>query len=203
MLNHGLNHGVFLLLFKLISCPIHWIVCVSAYWISYLNFKAVLALRKTAHSAQTNKSIHFIWIVWSTLYVYISVDSWICGAMIAGFWCWFIDLGMQLFISILFEGGSLSILTILIDYLCKGSLSKGLFITLGWFNYICSLLDELGKLIRKKRLRALEIEVGSTKLEAYFDFLKRIVSCLSYIIGQCCYHYENKSTKNIRRTYIY
>ena len=34
MLNHGLNHGVFLSLFKLISCPIHWIVCVLA----YLNF---------------------------------------------------------------------------------------------------------------------------------------------------------------------
>ena len=34
MLNHGLNHGFFLLLFKLISCPIHWILCVLA----YLNF---------------------------------------------------------------------------------------------------------------------------------------------------------------------
>ena len=31
MLNHGLNHGFFLSLFKLISCPIHWIVCVLAY----------------------------------------------------------------------------------------------------------------------------------------------------------------------------
>ena len=29
MLNHGLNHGF--LLIKLISCPIHWIVCVLAY----------------------------------------------------------------------------------------------------------------------------------------------------------------------------
>ena len=28
MLNHGLNHGFYLLLFKLISCSIHWIVCV-------------------------------------------------------------------------------------------------------------------------------------------------------------------------------
>ena len=34
MLIHGLNHGFFLSLFKLISCPIHWIVCVLA----YLNF---------------------------------------------------------------------------------------------------------------------------------------------------------------------
>ena len=34
MLNHGLNHGYFLSLFKLIPCPIHWIVCVLA----YLNF---------------------------------------------------------------------------------------------------------------------------------------------------------------------
>ena len=26
MLNHGLNHGLFLSLFKLIPCPIHWVV---------------------------------------------------------------------------------------------------------------------------------------------------------------------------------
>ena len=31
MLNHGLNHGFSLSFFKLISCPIHWIVCVLAY----------------------------------------------------------------------------------------------------------------------------------------------------------------------------
>ena len=30
MLNHGLKHGSFLSLFKLIPCPIHWIVCVLA-----------------------------------------------------------------------------------------------------------------------------------------------------------------------------
>ena len=36
-----------------------------------MNFKAVLALPKTARSAQTHKSISFIWIVWSTLYVYL------------------------------------------------------------------------------------------------------------------------------------
>ena len=66
MLNHGLNLGLFLSLFKLIPCPIHWIVYVLA----YLNFKAVLALPKTIRSAQTHKSISFIWIVWSTLYVY-------------------------------------------------------------------------------------------------------------------------------------
>ena len=34
MLNHGLNHGLFLSLFKLIPCHIHWIVYVLA----YLNF---------------------------------------------------------------------------------------------------------------------------------------------------------------------
>ena len=39
--------------------------------ISYMNFKAVLALPKTARSAQTHKRISFIWIVWSTLYVYL------------------------------------------------------------------------------------------------------------------------------------
>jgi hypothetical protein len=70
MLNHGLNHGLFLSLFKLIPCPINWIVCVPIQ-ISYLNSKAVLALPKTAHSAQTHKSISFIWIVWSTLYVHL------------------------------------------------------------------------------------------------------------------------------------
>ena len=32
---------------------------------------AVLVLPKTAGSAQTHKSISFIWIVWSTLYVYL------------------------------------------------------------------------------------------------------------------------------------
>ena len=35
---------------------------------SYLNFKAVLSLPKTARSAQTHKSISIIWIVWSTLW---------------------------------------------------------------------------------------------------------------------------------------
>ena len=32
-----------------------------------MNFKAVFPLPKTARSAQTHKSISFIWIVWSTL----------------------------------------------------------------------------------------------------------------------------------------
>ena len=67
--------GVFLLLFS-ISCPIPWIVCVSAYVfkISYLTFRAVLVLPKTAGSAQTHKSMSFIWIVWSTLYVYFWLE---------------------------------------------------------------------------------------------------------------------------------
>ena len=39
--------------------------------ISYLNLKAVLVPPKTAGSAQTHRSISFIWIVWSTLYVYL------------------------------------------------------------------------------------------------------------------------------------
>ena len=34
MLNHGLNHGLFISLFKLIPCPMHWIIYVLA----YLNF---------------------------------------------------------------------------------------------------------------------------------------------------------------------
>ena len=36
-----------------------------------MTFRAVLALPKTAGSAQTHKSVSFIWIVWSTLYVYL------------------------------------------------------------------------------------------------------------------------------------
>ena len=44
-------------------------------WISYLNFRAVLVLPKTAGSAQTHKSMSFIWIVWSTLYVYLCLES--------------------------------------------------------------------------------------------------------------------------------
>ena len=40
------------------------------------NFRAVLVLLKTAGSVQTHKSMSFIWIVWSTLYVqYISDQS--------------------------------------------------------------------------------------------------------------------------------
>ena len=67
MLNHGLDHGLFISLFKRILCHIHWIL--------YLNFKTVLALPKTARSAQTHKIISFIWIVWSTLYVYLCLKS--------------------------------------------------------------------------------------------------------------------------------
>ena len=36
-----------------------------------MNFRAVLVLPKTAGSAQTHKTMSFIWIVWSTLYVYL------------------------------------------------------------------------------------------------------------------------------------
>ena len=39
--------------------------------ILYLNFKAILAFPKTASSAQIHRSISFIWIVWSTLYLYL------------------------------------------------------------------------------------------------------------------------------------
>ena len=45
-------------------------VCQPTY-ISYLNSRAVLVLPKTAGSAQTHKSMSFIWIVWCTLYVYL------------------------------------------------------------------------------------------------------------------------------------
>ena len=67
-----LNHGFCLSLFKLISCPIHWIcMCVSLFKFQIWIFRAVLVLPKTAGSAQTYKSMSFIWIVWSTLYVYL------------------------------------------------------------------------------------------------------------------------------------
>ena len=36
-----------------------------------MNFRAVLVLPKTVGSAKTHKSMSFIWIVWSTLYVYL------------------------------------------------------------------------------------------------------------------------------------
>ena len=66
-----LNHGLFLSLFKLIPCPIHWIVYVLDYLNFIFEFKAVLALPEMADTNQTHKSIIFIWIVWITLYVYL------------------------------------------------------------------------------------------------------------------------------------
>ena len=36
-----------------------------------MNFRAFLVLAKTAGSARTNESMSFIWIVWSTLYLYL------------------------------------------------------------------------------------------------------------------------------------
>ena len=42
--------------------------------ISYLNFKAVPALPKTARSARTHKNISFIWNVWA-FYMYISAAT--------------------------------------------------------------------------------------------------------------------------------
>ena len=36
-----------------------------------MNFRVVLVLPKTAGSAQTHKSMSFIWIVWGTQYVYL------------------------------------------------------------------------------------------------------------------------------------
>ena len=47
-------------------------MCVSLFKVhKYLNFIAVLVLPKTAGSAQTHNCISFIWIIWSTLYVYL------------------------------------------------------------------------------------------------------------------------------------
>ena len=69
MLNHGLNYGLFLSLFKLTL--IEYVLACLLKFHRYLNFKVVLALPKTACSAQAHKSISFIWIVWSTLYLYL------------------------------------------------------------------------------------------------------------------------------------
>ena len=62
MLNHGLNHGFIPFTFQAYTLPNTLnCVCVSLFeFQTYLNLKAVLALPKTAHSAQTHKSISFI-----------------------------------------------------------------------------------------------------------------------------------------------
>jgi hypothetical protein len=51
--------GYFFHFFSLYPAPY-----IELYVLDYLNF---ISLPKTARSAQTNKSISFIWIVWSTL----------------------------------------------------------------------------------------------------------------------------------------
>ena len=61
--------------------PAPYIELYVCYWISYLNFRAVLVLPKTAGSAQTHKSMSFVWIVWSTLYVYLWYVLWCCGSI--------------------------------------------------------------------------------------------------------------------------
>ena len=40
MLNNGLNHGLSISLFKLITCPIHEVVCVLAYSNSKFEFQS-------------------------------------------------------------------------------------------------------------------------------------------------------------------
>ena len=75
MLNRGLNHGLFFPFSSLYRSPyieLHMCYSIS---ISCLNFKAVSALPKTACSAETNKSISFIWIVCSILYVCLWPNS--------------------------------------------------------------------------------------------------------------------------------
>ena len=41
-----------------------------------MNFREVLVLPKMADSAQKHKSMSFIWIVWSTLHVYLWPEVW-------------------------------------------------------------------------------------------------------------------------------
>ena len=71
MLNNGLNHGLFLSLLKLVPCPIHWIVYVLAYWNFIFEFYSSFSATRNGRLCQTHKSMSFIWIVWSTLYVYL------------------------------------------------------------------------------------------------------------------------------------
>jgi hypothetical protein len=71
MLNHGFNHGLFISLFKLITRPMHWIVSMLSIQISYLNFKAVLALSKMPALPRHIK----VWVsfeLFGALYMYIS-----------------------------------------------------------------------------------------------------------------------------------
>jgi hypothetical protein len=77
ILNHGLNHGFFLSLFKFIYTLPHTLncMCVSLFKFHIWILKKFLVLPKTAGSAQTHISISFIWIVWSTLYVCISLKN--------------------------------------------------------------------------------------------------------------------------------
>ena len=63
--------GYFFHFSSLKPAPYNELYMCKLIYISYLNFKAVLILPKTACSDQTHKSISFIWIVWSTLYVYL------------------------------------------------------------------------------------------------------------------------------------
>ena len=71
ILNHGLNHGFFLSLFKLIPCPIHWIVYVWAYSNFIFDFLNSFSTTQNSRLCPDNQIISLIWIVWSTLYVYL------------------------------------------------------------------------------------------------------------------------------------
>ena len=70
---------VFLSLYKPILCPIHWIIYVLAYLDFMFEFQSSFSTAhngpvQMARSAQTHKSISFILIVWSTLYIYLWLD---------------------------------------------------------------------------------------------------------------------------------
>ena len=62
-----------------------------------MNFKAVLALPKTARSAQTHKSISFIWNVWSTLYVYLCLQPRISKVFLWSLKQFFLTVGQNNF----------------------------------------------------------------------------------------------------------
>ena len=74
MLNHGLNHGFFLSLSKLISIYTLSCMCVSLFkfhiWILE-QFQCCPKLPALPRLAQTHENMSFIWIVWGTLYVYL------------------------------------------------------------------------------------------------------------------------------------
>ena len=75
MLNHGLNHGLSLLLLKLIPCHIHWIVCVLAYLNFTFEFWSSFSAAQNSRLCPDTK----VWVsfeLFGALYMYVSAWRW-------------------------------------------------------------------------------------------------------------------------------